>query len=274
MVPDTCKRVAIYCRVSTMEQQRDGASLQVQERKCRAYAELHDLEIADVLIDAAQSAKDLNRPGMEQLREAVAAGAVDGVVIFKLDRLSRSVVDFGLLLRELDAAGVALMSVRDQLDTSSAAGRLVVNVMLSVSQWERETVGERTRDVLSDIRARGFHVGAIPSGYRRVEHEGAGCLLEPTDYYPTVAFAHALRSRGMSLRQAAHSLDAEGHRTPTGSTTWHPTTVSMLLRSPLLADLEPFGSGYKYSSRAVGRNESWKRLPGQQVPKSPSASNS
>lgn len=241
--------VVIYCRVSTGEQAREGASVDLQERKCREYAALHDLHVVEVIRDNGQSAKTLRRAGMDHLRNLVQAGAVAGMVIWKLDRLSRSVVDYGLLIAELEAANTALMSVSDKLDTGSASGRLVVNIMLSVSQWEREATAERTTDALAEIRQQGFHVGKLPAGYDRVEHAGKGCLLTPNDGYRAVERVHALRRNGMSLLGIARTMEKDGHSTPGGGLRWYSETVRRALSSPTLASLSAMeGGGYRYRS--------------------------
>ena len=105
-----------------------------------------------------------HRPGMARLLALVDAGAVDTVIIAKLDRLTRSVVDLAELLKRFERRGVSLVSVADSLDTRSAAGRLVLNIMVSVSQWEREAIGERTRDAMRHKRAKGERVGTVPFG--------------------------------------------------------------------------------------------------------------
>lgn len=225
---DVPTRIAIYCRVSTAEQAKDGVSLDLQEQKARDYCRLHDLTLVEVIRDEGRSAKSLDRPGIRRLRELIDDGAVNGIVIFKLDRLTRSVVDFGELLRELDEAGVALLSVKDQLDTSSASGRMVVNVMLSVSQWERETIAERTAEALQQVKASGKYLGQPPVGYRV-----QGGQLVPTERYRLVEAAHALRADGCTLQEIADRFTQQGEQTGNGGTRWHPTTVSRLLRAPL-----------------------------------------
>ena len=123
-------------------------------------------ELADVIVDAGESAKSLDRPGMARLLALVDSKAVDVVIIAKLDRLTRSVADLAELLKRLERRGVSLVSVADSLDTRTAAGRLVLNIMTSVSQWEREAIGERTRDAMGHKKANGERVGTIPFGFR------------------------------------------------------------------------------------------------------------
>lgn len=226
---DTPTRIAVYCRVSTSDMARDGVSLDMQEERIRDYCRALDLPVVEVVRDEGHSGKSLDRPGVERLRELVRSGAINGIVIYKLDRLTRSVVDFGMLLAELDGARVALLSVKDSLDTSSASGRLVVNIMLSVSQWERETISERTVEALRHVKASGKYLGKPPVGYR-VE---AGKLV-PTDRYRLVEKAHALRAEGLTLKAIAERLESDGEATGGGNAAWHPNSVARLLKAPLM----------------------------------------
>src|SRR5438093_2599659 len=154
-----------YVRVSTEKQADFGVSLEAQTAKIRAMAVVQGAELVDVLIDAGESAKSLHRPGMARLLALVDARAIDTVIIAKLDRLTRSVADLAELLKRFERRGVSLVSVADSLDTRSAAGRLVLDIMVSVSQWEREAIGERTRDAMRHKRANGERVGNIAYGY-------------------------------------------------------------------------------------------------------------
>jgi DNA invertase Pin-like site-specific DNA recombinase len=103
---------------------------------------------------------------MERLLALVDQGKVQTVIIAKLDRLTRSVKDLAELLERFQRRGVSLVSVAESLDTGSAAGRLVINIMTAVSQWEREAIGERTRDAMNHKRSNGERVGNIAYGYR------------------------------------------------------------------------------------------------------------
>ena len=155
-----------YARVSTDKQADRGVSLEAQAEKIRAMAVVHNAELIDIIVDGGESAKSLNRPGMARLLALVDAGEVKAVIIAKLDRLTRSVKDLCTLLERFERRGVALVSVAESLDTGSAAGRLVLNIMTAVSQWEREAIGERTRDVLRHKRSQGERVGNIAYGFR------------------------------------------------------------------------------------------------------------
>jgi site-specific DNA recombinase len=206
-----------YARVSTDKQADFGVSLEVQTEKIRAMAVVQGVEICEMIVDAGESAKSLNRPGMERLLALVDSGAVDTVVIAKLDRITRSVADLAELLKRFERRGVSLVSVADSLDTRSAAGRLVLNIMVSVSQWEREAIGERTRDAMRHMRASGERVGTIPFGYQ----VGADRVrLEPnTAEQSILARMRELKAAGFTTRQIASELNRQGFTTRRG-TAW------------------------------------------------------
>src|ERR1700691_6554320 len=123
-----------YVRVSTDKQ---GISLEAQAEKIRAMALVQGAELSEIIVESGESAKSLNRPGMAKLLALVDAGKVKTVIVAKLDRLTRSVKDLCELLERFERRGVALVSVAEALDTGSAAGRLVLNIMAAVAQWER-----------------------------------------------------------------------------------------------------------------------------------------
>lgn len=201
-------RTVAYCRVSTDQQADKGASLEAQRAKCAAYASLYDLTLVDVVVETG-SAKTLDRPGLQSVLAMLKDGRADAVLVVKLDRLTRSVVDLGTLVNTYFVAGKwALMSVGEQVDTRSAAGRLVLNVLASVSQWERESTGERTREVLQHKKASGERVGAVPYG-SRLAADGVH-LVDDDAEQAVLREARTLRAAGLSLRAVAAELDRLG----------------------------------------------------------------
>jgi len=204
-----------YARVSTDKQADRGVSLEAQTEKIRAMVVVHNAELVDIIVDGGESAKSLNRPGMERLLALVDSGAVEAVIVAKLDRLTRSVKDLCTLLERFERREVTLISVAESLDTGSAAGRLVLNIMTAVSQWEREAIGERTRDAMNHKRNNGERVGNIAFGYR-LSSDGVHVEPEPTEQ-ATIAAVAELRSNGMSLRRIAKDLNTRGMRTRKGS---------------------------------------------------------
>jgi DNA invertase Pin-like site-specific DNA recombinase len=218
-----------YVRVSTDKQADRGVSLEAQTEKIRAMAVVQGVTLLDVIVDAGESAKSLKRPGMLRLLAAVDAGSVETVIIAKLDRLTRSVADLAELLKRFERRGVSLVSVADALDTRTAAGRLVLNIMVSVSQWEREAIGERTRDALHHKQAAGQRVGTVPYGWRCAAD---GRTLAPeADEQAIAELARAQRARGASLRAIAATLNRRGLRTRRGSA-WRFQYVAAVLAAP------------------------------------------
>ncbi len=200
-----------YTRVSTEEQAREGVSLATQEAKLRAYAELYELDLVEVVIDAGQSAKTLARPGLQAALAGLEGGRAQALVVAKLDRLTRSVRDLGTLLETYFKSRFNLLSVADQVDTRSAAGRFVLNLLTSVAEWERETIGERTAAALAHKKAQGVRLGA-PS----LEHP------------ETLARMRELRASGMTYREVCQALTREGYPTLKGGA-WRPGTVQRIL---------------------------------------------
>jgi site-specific DNA recombinase len=217
-----------YARVSTDKQADRGVSLEAQTEKIRAMTVVHSAELADIIVEAGESAKSLSRPGMQRLLALVDSGEVNAVIVAKLDRLTRSVKDLCELLERFERRGVALISVAESLDTSSAAGRLVINIMTAVSQWEREAIGERTRDALSHKRTNGERVGNIAFGYR-LAPDGVHVEPEPAEQAMIAAIGE-LRAEGRSLRRIAADLNRRGWRTRRGSD-WQLESVARVASS-------------------------------------------
>ncbi len=144
------------------------------------------------------------------------AGDADALLVVKLDRLTRSVRDLGHLVEKYFAPGrAALLSVGEQIDTRSAAGRLVLNVLASVSQWEREAIGERTATAMQHKASQGEYTGGQAPYGRRVASDGERLEPDPTEEEAR-AVARQLRAQGLSLRQVAVELERRGVRSRTG----------------------------------------------------------
>src|SRR5258708_1183622 len=223
-----------YVRVSTDKQADRGVSLEAQAEKIRAMAVVHVADLLDISVDGGESPKSLNRPGMARLLTLVDAGDVEAVIIAKLDRLTRSVKDLCTLLERFTRRGVTLISVAESLDTGSAAGRLVLNIMTAVSQWEREAIGERTRDAMSHKRSQGQRVGNIAYGCR-LAGDGVHGEAGPGEQ-GVLSEIRRLRGQGATLRGIAAALNHRSYRTRRG-TAWRLESVARILNPPAHAAL-------------------------------------
>lgn len=220
------RRIVGYVRVSTDKQADGGHSLEAQRAKLAAYAELHDADLVMVAEDAGLSAGTLDRPGLAAALDALDAGKADAVLVVKLDRLTRSTRDLGALLDRAAAGGWAVLSVAESLDTSTAAGRLVVSVLGAVAQWEREAAGERTSAAMRGMAAAGLYTGgAVPYGYRV---DAAGRLVAEPAEVAVLEAARALRAAGWSLRAVGAELARRGHLPRSGGA-WSAGAVARLV---------------------------------------------
>ena len=219
-------KAVAYVRVSTEKQADAGQSLEAQQAKVTAYAGLYDLELVEVIVDAGESAKSLDRPGLTRALAMLKSGEADALVVVKLDRLTRSVRDLGELVDRYFANGkAALLSVSEQIDTRSAAGRLVLNVLASVSQWEREAIGERTAAVMQHKAKAGEYTGGrAPYGFR-VE---AGRLVRVEAEQAVLAAARKAKAKGLSLRAIARVLEQRGVLSRVGKA-FAPTQIARLV---------------------------------------------
>jgi len=220
-------RVICYARVSTSDQQDNGVSLEAQQAKMQAYAALYGLEIVETIVDG-ESAKSLKRTGLQEALSMLKAGKADGLLIVKLDRLTRSIADWQTLIDGYfgERTGKQLFSVCDSIDTRTAAGRLVLNVLITVAQWERETIGERTKDALQHKIRKGERCGRVRFGYD-LSADGVN-LLPNVSEQQAIDAMRSLRAAGRTLRQIAEHLTTTNVATKEGKP-WNHTSVRRIL---------------------------------------------
>jgi DNA invertase Pin-like site-specific DNA recombinase len=201
--------VVTYLRVSTSEQALSGLGIDAQRATVTGYAEYKGLTIVSEYCDEGVSAKSLKgRPAALAALEAVRAGEAAGLLVAKMDRLSRSVVDGASLMEQARQEGWALHFADLDIDTSTPAGEMAANIIISGSQYERRLISQRTRDALAAKRARGERLGASPSLpieiTRRIVDE---------------------RSEGRTFQAIANGLMADGIATARGKARWYPATI-------------------------------------------------
>ncbi len=159
-------RTAIYIRVSTQEQAQEGFSLAAQAQKLRAYCESQDWNVIDIYADEGFSAKDTERPNLKRMMKDVQNMKLDVVLVYRLDRLTRPVLDLYELLRIFDKYDVGFKSATEVFDTTTAIGRLFITIVAAMAQWERENIGERVSIGMAQKALEGKRVTAVaPFGY-------------------------------------------------------------------------------------------------------------
>ena len=164
-------RCAIYTRKSSEEGlEQSFNSLHAQREACEAYilSQRHEgwQVLSTTYDDGGFSGGNMERPGLKKLLVDISAGKVDTVVVYKVDRLTRSLSDFARIVESFDSRGVSFVSVTQQFNTTSSMGRLTLNVLLSFAQFEREVTGERIRDKVAASKKKGIWMGGpVPLGY-------------------------------------------------------------------------------------------------------------
>lgn len=204
-------RVIGYLRVSTAEQRESGAGLDAQRTAIEAEASRRGWKV-EWIEDAGISAKDLRRPGIQRALALLADGEASALVTAKLDRLSRSLLDFAGLMDRARAEGWALVCLDLNVDTTTAAGEMVASVMASFAQFERKLIGQRTRDALAAKRAAGVRLGRPRSIPRHVRDR---IVSE--------------RDAGKGWSAIAAGLNEDGVPTAGGGIRWHDTTVKRVV---------------------------------------------
>ncbi|MGY1607088.1 MULTISPECIES: recombinase family protein [unclassified Geodermatophilus] len=202
-----------YCRVSTGEQVNSGAGLDAQRAALEGEAARRGWDL-ELVIEEGASAKDLNRPALRAALIRLDAGEADVLIVSKLDRLSRSVKDFGGLLERASKRSWSVLCLDLGVDTTTPVGEFTANVVVSASQYERRLIGQRTKDALAARKAAGVRLGRPRT--------------LPADIVERIAQASA---RGMSLAAIARALNSDGVPTAQGGRQWYPSTVRAVLRT-------------------------------------------
>ena len=170
-------RCAIYTRKSSEEGlNQEFNSLQAQREACEAFINSQRHEgwvcLRAAYDDGGFSGATIDRPALQRLLGDIAAGRVDTIVVYKIDRLTRALADFAKIVEILDVRGASFVSVTQQFNTTTSMGRLTLNVLLSFAQFEREVIGERIRDKIAASKKKGMWMGGVPPlGYRAENHE-------------------------------------------------------------------------------------------------------
>src|SRR5437764_8841848 len=205
-------RCAIYTRKSSEEGlEQEFNSLQAQREACEAFiaSQRHEgwVCLRAGYDDGGFSGATMDRPALQRLLTDITAGRVDIVVVYKIDRLTRSLTDFAKIVEIFDARGASFVSVTQQFNTTTPMGRLTLNILLSFAQFEREVIGERIRDKIAASKKKGMWMGGVPPlGYRAQ----AGKLVIVESEAQTVRFILGRYAELGSVRLLKDELDARG----------------------------------------------------------------
>ena len=223
------KRCGLYIRVST-EMQTDGNSLNTQRTRLHQYVAQREWTVGKVFTEAGLSAKNTKRPALQQMLRWARDGKVDVVLVDKVDRISRNLVDLLNLIGDLKIWGVAFVSASQSFDTSTSAGNLMLNVLGSVAQFEREIIGDRVRENMLERARKGLWSGGIvPFGYR-VDPKTKALEVRTKEVKRVKAiFAEFLRTR--SLSGTCHKINSAGRVTRRGKA-WSLVSIRRILSSP------------------------------------------
>ena len=203
-----------YVRVSTDGQAESGAGLRAQRDAIAAEVRRRGWTLSTVYEDAGASAKSMDRPGLKAALRAVESGEASGLVVAKLDRLSRSLLDFASLMARSKKKGWSLIALDLGVDTTTPAGAMMANILATFAQFERDLIGQRTKDALAVKRSQGVKLGRFEGVSARV----ADRIRE-------------LHKSGLSLNAIATRLTADAVPTAQGGRRWYASTVRAIVRA-------------------------------------------
>jgi DNA invertase Pin-like site-specific DNA recombinase len=254
-------RCAVYTRKSTDEGlEKEFNSLDAQRAACEAFVVSQRSEgwvlVHDRYDDGGVSGGTLERPALKRLLADIEAGLVDVVVVYKIDRLSRSLMDFAKLVQAFDEHDVTFVSVTQSFNTTTSMGRLTLNILLSFAQYERELIGERVRDKVAASRARGMWMGGpVPLGYRvenrklLVDEAGAATVRRVFEGFAEIGSATKLLP----------VLYAEGLLTKTGRPFDKGAVYKLLVNRTFLGEAVHKGTSYPGEHAGIVPQELWDR---------------
>jgi site-specific DNA recombinase len=251
------KRAAIYTRKSTsagLEQEFN--SLDAQRERCAEYAKGQGWDVVATYDDGGFTGANTDRPAFQRLLADVDAGKVDVVVVYKVDRLSRSLLDFALVLERFDDHSVAFVSVTQNFSTADAMGKLTLNMLMSFAEFERQMIAERTRDKIVAARRKGKWTGGmVPIGYDAVDRK----LVKNKPESVVVREVFDLYESHRSVLAVVRELRARGRKRRTGQ--WSKDGVLRVLANPLYAGLiSAAGELYPAEHEAIIAREQFERV--------------
>jgi site-specific DNA recombinase len=256
---------AVYVRWST-EEQGSGTTLEEQRQTCLGFLAERGWPIRQdlIFIDEGFSAGSLERPAMTKLRKAVHAGKVDAVVVYKLDRLTRNIVDaVELVLKEWEGRCALVSVTQSSIDTTNPLGRQFFTLMASFAEFEREMIKDRTLSGKKRRAMQGRNPGFRPPyGYKIGETPGS--IVVDDERAPTVLRMFELFASGVSMIEIARRFNAEAVPKPGDSLAWQDRTIRYMLQNPLYMGRLEYGKSSKNSPQkrsVVGKLKTFHKAP-------------
>ncbi len=237
---------------SSLDAQREAGEAYITSQKANGW-----ICLPEHYDDGGFSGGNINRPALNRLLDDIKAGKIDMIVVYKLDRLSRSLLDFSDLQGVFDKYNVSFCSVTQEINTSTPAGRMMLNILMSFGQYERELVAERTRDKYVASRRRGMWMGGfVPYGYRA---ENKKIFPDPVEA-PVIKRMFQRFVETQSPKLIAHEINQDGLTSRKGKA-WINTYVARILKNPVYAgDVEYNGEIFKGEHEAIVSRQTWNRV--------------
>lgn len=258
----TSKRCAVYARVSSDERldqsfnsidaQREAGASFIASQRTEGW-----VPVVDDYEDPGFSGGNMERPGLKRLLQDIQGGLIDVVVVYKIDRLSRSLADFAKMVEIFDKHQVSFSSVTQQINSATSMGRLMLNVLLSFAQFEREVTGERIRDKIGAAKRKGMWMGgALPLGYR-VED---GKLLIVPEEAQTIRWIYETFAQSRSTTLLAKELMDKGIRGKTGKFMCKQGLHKVLTNRIYLGELGHKGEYFPGQHQAIIDHQHWEKV--------------
>ncbi|GGD05089.1 recombinase family protein [Pontibacillus salipaludis] len=227
-------KVAIYVRVSTVEQAKEGFSIAAQKQRLQAYCESQNWDIVGYFVDEGISAKNVQRPELLRMMEFIKQGTIDTVLVYKLDRLTRSVLDLYEMLKVFDKYNCKFKSATEVYDTTSAMGRMFITLVAALAQFERENLAERVSMGMSEKARQGkWSTHRPPFGYKVNDNYGLEVIPEEAELVKYIYESYLTKGAKSIAKELNKKIIEEGGITPRKSKYWQDTGISYILDNPI-----------------------------------------
>ena len=219
------KSTIIYIRVSTQRQVENGQSIENQLKRLRDYCQYNDFHNIIEISDEGVSGKSQNRSGFKKMMTLIQNHQVENVVVYSLSRFGRNTIEVIQTIELFNKLGISFHSLTENLDTSTSVGRFFISILSSLSQLEREQIGERTKSVLQMKKEKGERVGQINFGYKLGENNK---LVICEDEQETLSLIKKLKRKGYTFQKISNELSRLKRESKKNGTNWSKNQVTRL----------------------------------------------